>query len=195
MKIKRLKEDSVVARGLAWLANAIYHHRGVFVYPQLVLFVICVVYTYKHLEFDMNQDNLVGANESYHRNFRIFKTEFPAQDDLVVVAESDDHEKNRQFVERLAPRLERETVKVRLTNGTEYVTNLFCNVMYKPGDLRNLGRKGLLFAPEADLKDLDKTLKDFLPFIQQFTGTSNLVSFFDMINTRLRTATQEKNAE
>src|SRR5215469_16360324 len=141
MKIKRLKEHSIVARALAWLANAIFHHRSLFIYPQLVLFVLCCIYTAKHLQFDMNQDNLVGANESYHRNFRLFKTEFPGQDDLVVVAESDDPEKNRQFVERLAPRLERETIKIKLTNGTELVTNLFVNVMYKPGNLRNLGRK------------------------------------------------------
>jgi hopanoid biosynthesis associated RND transporter like protein HpnN len=195
MRIKRLKEDSLVARALAWMANAIYHHRGIFVWPQLVLLVVCVIYTAKHLQFDMNQDNLVGANESYHRNFRVFKTEFPGQDDLVVVAESDDAEKNRQFVERLAPRLERETVKIQLTNGTEVVTNLFCNVMFKPGNLRNLGRKGLLFAPEADLKEMDKTMKDFMPFIQKFSNATNLVSFFDMINTRLRTATEEKNEE
>jgi hopanoid biosynthesis associated RND transporter like protein HpnN len=195
MKIKRLKEDSFVAHTLAALANAIFHHRRLFVYPQLALFVFCCFYTYRHLEFDMNQDHLVGANKKYHQNFLRFKKEFPTQDDLVVVAESDDPEKNRQFIERLGPRLEREMVKIRLTNGTEVVTNLFHDVMYKPGDLRNLGRKGLLFASESDLKDLDKTLKDFLPFIQQFTAATNLISFFDMINTRLRTATEEKNAE
>ncbi len=195
MKIKRLKEDSLVARALAGLANAIFHHRRLFVYPQLVLFVFCCVYTYRNLQFDMNQDNLVGSNKKYHQNYLRFKREFPTQDDLVVVAESDDPEKNRQFIERLGPRVEREMTKVRLTNGTEVVTNLFRDVIYKPGDLRNLGRKGLLFAPESDLKELDKTLKDFLPFIQQFTTATNLVSFFDMINSRLRTATEAKNAE
>src|SRR5213595_790239 len=122
-----------MARGLAWVAGAVFRRRRWFVYPQLVLFVICVVYTVfgvpgtgvKPLQFDTTRDNLVGANKKYHQNFRRFKKEFPTQDDLVVVVESEDPTKNRQFVERLGARLDAET-------------NLFHDVFYK-GDLKMLG--------------------------------------------------------
>ncbi|HWW03607.1 MAG TPA: MMPL family transporter [Candidatus Acidoferrum sp.] len=181
MHIKRLTEDTLVARTLAWLAGAVFRHRGWFVYPQVVLFVFCVAYTVKYLEFDVSRDNLVGANKKYHQNFLRFKKEFPTQDDLVVVVESEDPDKNRQFVERLGARLETET-------------NLFRNVFYK-GDLKMLGPKALLFIPDADLGELKKTLEDYLPFIQQFTRTTNLVSLFDMINAQFRTAKREKSAE
>ena len=181
MQIKRLTEDTLVARCLAWLAAAVFRYRRWFVYPQVVLFAVCVVYTVRNLQFDVSRDNLVGANKKYHQNFLRFKKEFPTQDDLVTVVESEDPDKNRQFVERLGARLEAET-------------NLFHNVFYK-GDLKMLGRKALLFIPEGDLEELKKTLDDYLPFIEQFTRTTNLVSLFDMINAQFRTAKREKSAE
>jgi len=181
VKIKRLTEDTLFARALGWLAWAIFRRRGWFLYPQLVLFVLCVLYTVRYLDFDTNRDDLVGSNKKYHQNFLKFKKEFPTQDDLVVVVESEDLEKNRQFVERLGARLETET-------------NLFRDVFYK-GDLKMLGPKALLFVPEQDLEDLKKTLGDYRPFLEKFTHTTNLVSLFGMINTGFRTAKAEQNAQ
>src|SRR5436190_2174194 len=90
-------------------------------------------------------------------------------------------EKNRQFVERLGAKLEAET-------------NLFASVFFK-GDLKLLGRKALFFLPEKDLEELLQTLQDFKPFLIQFTKATNLVTLFEMINTQLRTASHEENAQ
>ena len=181
MKIKRLTDDTLVARVLTALAGAIIGHRHWFLWPQFALFVFCIFYTKANLEFDTSRNNLVGSNQAYHQNFLRFKKEFPTQDDLVVVVESEDSEKNRQFVERLGAKLDAET-------------NLFHDVFYK-GDLQMLGSKALLFVPEKDLNDLRTMLGDYRPFIEQFTGTSNLVSLFAMVNTQFRTAKREQNAE
>ena len=181
MKIRPLSVDSPVARFLAWLAGMVFCHPRLFLYPQLALFVLCIVYTVKYLEFDTSRNNLVGSNKKYHQTFLRFKNEFPTQDDLVVVVESENTEKNRQFVERLGAKLDAET-------------NLFHDVFYK-GDLKMLGRKALLFVPDSDLTDLKKTLKDFRPFIAEFTHTTNLISLFKMVCSQFRTAKQEDNAE
>jgi hopanoid biosynthesis associated RND transporter like protein HpnN len=181
VKIKRLTEDTLVARALGWLARVAFHHRRWLLYPQLLLFVVCIVYTARYLSFDTSRDNLVGSNKKYHQNFLKFKKEFPTQDDLVVVVESENSEKNRQFVERLGARLEAET-------------NLFRDVFFK-GDLKMMGSKALLFVPDSDLADLKQTLSDYRPFIQKFTYATNLVSLFSMINTEFRTAKREQNAE
>src|SRR5258706_233034 len=181
MRIKRLTEDSFVARILGGLARTIIQHRHWFVWPQIALFGLCVFYTWRYLEFDTSRNDLVGADKPYHRNFLAFKKEFPTQDDLVVVVESEDSEKNRQLVERLGARLEAET-------------NYFHDVFYK-GDLAALGSKALLFVPEKDLQDLRATLRDYRPFIEQFAHTTNLVSLFSMVNTQFRTAKREKSAE
>src|SRR5215472_459315 len=179
--MKKLTEDSFMARILGWVARAVCRYRFLLVWPQLILWVLCVVCTVRYLQFDTSRDDLVGANKKYHQNFLRFKKEFPTQDDLVVVVESEDSDKNRQFVERLGARLDAET-------------NLFRDVFYK-GDLKMLGSKALLFVPDADLAELKNTLADYRPFIQQFTHTTNLVSLFGMINTGFRTAKREQNAE
>src|SRR5512136_1690643 len=106
MKIKRLREDSLAARCLVWLAGVVFGHRCLFFYPQLALFAVCFFYTVNCLQFDTTRSNLVGANKSYHQNYLRFKKEFPTQDDLVVVVASENAEKNRQFVERLGAKLE-----------------------------------------------------------------------------------------
>ncbi len=99
----------------------------------------------------------------------------------MVVVDSENAEKNRQFVERLGAKLEAEP-------------KVFHNVFYK-GDLKMLGPKALLFVPDEDLAGLSQKLKDFRPFLTQFTRTTNLVSLFNMVCAQFRTAKQETNAE
>ena len=179
--MKALSPDSLLGRWLSKIAAAILRRPHWFFWPQVVLFFLCVAVTVKFLQFDTDRNNLVGGNQRYHHNFLEFQKEFPQQDDLVVVVESENVEKNRQFVERLGARLESET-------------NLFKDVFYK-GDLAMMGSKALLFAPESDLAGLRDTLKDDLPFIEKFSRTTNLVSFFDLVNTQFRTAKREENAQ
>ena len=169
-----------MVRALKLLTRAVCTHRSWFVWPQVVLFGLCVWFTAAKLEFHTNRNDLVGADKKYHQNFLQFKKEFPAQDDLVVVVESESIARNRQFVERLGAKLELET-------------NLFIDVFYK-GDLKMMGHKALLFVPEADLKELHQALNDYRPFIQQFSQASNLASLFGLVNTQFRTAKQETNA-
>ena len=172
--------ETFFARVLGRLADAVLRFPKFFIWPQLVLVGVCVFYTVRHLEFNTDRNALVGSEKKYHQNYLQFKKEFPQEDDLVVV-ESDNAEKNRQVVERLGAKLEAET-------------NLFTDVFYK-GDLKMLGKKALQFVPEADLAEMRKLLGDYRPFIEQFTRTTNLVSFFGMVNTQFRTAKQEENAQ
>lgn len=188
--------DNLVARLLARLARTVLHHRRWFFWPQVVLFVLCVLYTIFFLQFDTTRSSLVGANKKYHQLFQQFKKEFPTQDDMVVVVESDNAEKNRQFVERLGAKIEAARIRVPIHPGAKETveTNLFARVFYK-GDLKMLGSKALLFVPEEDLAALKQRLEDYQPFIQPFTRTTNLVSLFDMVNTQFRTAKRERDAQ
>jgi hopanoid biosynthesis associated RND transporter like protein HpnN len=172
---------SLTARVLHWLSDAIYAHRAWFLYPQIALAVLCVFYTVYNLEFLTSRNVLVGAEKEYHRIFLEFKKEFPVQDELVVVVESTDMERNRQFVERLGARLQAET-------------NLFTGVFFK-GDLHAMGSKALLFLPEDALADLAKMLREYLPVLQEFAKANNLVSLFDLVNTQFRTAVRRSDEE
>ena len=180
--MKALSADSLLARLLARLAAALCRHPRWFVYPQLVLVLASIAVTVAFLQFDMNQDDLVGPNLKYHRNFLALQKEFPQQgNDLAVVVESEDMEKNRQFVERLAVKMAPET-------------NLFQDIFYQH-DLAMMGTKALFFVPTNDLATIQTALQDDLPFIKQFTQTTNLVSFFDQINTAFSTTPRETNAQ
>ena len=94
--MKTLTAESLMARLLGALAWAVIHRRKWFVYPQLVLFVLSILYTVLFLQFDTSRSDLVGANKKYHQNFLNFKKEFPTQDDLVVVVESENLEKLKE---------------------------------------------------------------------------------------------------
>ncbi len=179
-------KDPLILRSLRRLAAAVFAHPRWFLWPQFVLFGVCVWFTVARLQFDMDRNALVGSDKTYHRNFLALKKEFPGQDDLVAVVESEDLEKNRQFVERLGARLEAAST---LTSPT----NLFVDVFYK-GDLKLMGRKALLFVPETNLVELKKALADYQPFLQQFSSASNLVSLFERVNTQIRTSSREKDA-
>lgn len=174
-------EESLALRILRHLAHVVYARPRFFFYSQILLLVLSVYYTVTHLEFNTSRNDLVGPDKKYHQNYLRFKKEFPGQDDLVAVVESESMEKNRQFVERLGARLESET-------------NIFTDVFYK-GDLKMMGRKALLFLDEPTLEELHNTLRNYRPFIQNFTTATNLDSLFKLVNRQFRTASREDSAE
>src|ERR1700759_5415951 len=120
--------DTILGRVLGLLADTITRYRWFFFWPQLVLAGFCVYYTVQNLKFDASQDNLVGPGQKYHANFLKYKAEFTNQDDLLVVVESDNAEKNRQFIERLGRRVEEDT------------NHLFTSILYR-NDFKMLGNK------------------------------------------------------
>jgi uncharacterized protein len=181
------RDNSILARALFKLADAVLARPSWFVWPQIALFVVAVWFTVARLTFNLDRNALVGSDQPYHRNFLALKEEFTDQDDIVCVVESDDLEKNRQFVERLGRRLEAEST---LANPT----NLFTDVFYK-GDMKMLGKKALLFVPGTNLVELQTKLADYRPFIDQFAGASNLAGLFTRINAMIRHSGRETNAQ
>jgi uncharacterized protein len=173
--MKALRADTFFARLLRRLTILIIRRPSLFFWPQILLALACVVITVGFLKFDPDQNNLVSPNLKYQENYLRLQKAFPEQgNDLTVLVQSDNPEKNRQFVERLAAKMIPET-------------NLFQDVFYEH-DLPALGTKALYFVPDSDLAGIQSTLQDELPFIMQFTQTSNLPSFFEQINTMFRTA-------
>ena len=173
-------KHSLAVGALRWLAGRVVALRGWLIYPQLLLAAICVAITINGLGFLADRNDLVGTDKKYHQVFMEFREDFDDSGDLVAVIESEDREKNRQFVERLAARLRNEP-------------DVFRDVFYK-GDLTELGDKALLFIPDEELALLEETLTDFLPFIERFSATSNLVSLFDRINEEI-VASRDKPEE
>ncbi|MCU0789113.1 MAG: RND transporter, partial [Verrucomicrobia bacterium] len=159
------------------LSGVVSRHRGWFIYPQLVFFGVCLFYAGNELQFRTDPNEMFSSDQGYVRDWSEVQEEFQLQEDLVALVESEDFEKNRQFVERLAARLDQET-------------NLFKNVFYKR-DLRSLGSKGLLFLPEPKLDALRESLQDYEPLIRTFSQVSNLASLLSEVDTQMRTGAAE----
>ncbi len=176
-----LRPDSFLARQLARVARLVCRHPRWVFWPQVGLFALCVLYTVCFLKADMNRDNLVGPNQKYHQNYLALQKEFPQPDDLVVVVESDDLEKNRQFVERVAAKMQAET-------------NLFCDVFFQQS-LAMMGNKALHYATETNLVEMRDTLRAARPFIAQFALTTNLTSLFGQVNAAFRAASEQDTAD
>lgn len=179
--MKALSEHSLLGRLLGKLAAAIIRQPRWFFWPQVFFLFAGIAYTAAFLKIDQNQDNLVSSQKRYQHNLLEFRKEFPQQSDLVVVVESENIEKNRQFVERLGARMENET-------------NLFQDIFYWKG-LSLGGDKALLLAPQSDAAELLAMLRANLPFIQKFSGATNLVSLFNLVNSQFRTARRDAGAE
>jgi hypothetical protein len=64
---KRPEPGSSTGRFLFWLADAIYNHRALFFWPQLVLMVLCIWFTIAKLEFLTSRNDLVGGDKQYHK--------------------------------------------------------------------------------------------------------------------------------
>lgn len=182
-------------RLLLRLTELVFQHRAWFGWPHLVLTGLSIWYTVENLEFHTSRNALVGGEKEYHKVFLQFRKEFPVEDDIVAVVESEQMEKNRQFVERLGAKLEAERTTVTAEDGsTEIETNLFAHVFYK-GDLKMMGPKALQFVPEKDLRSMQQSLTDFRPFLQQFTKATNLVSLVNLVNWQISHAKEEESEE
>ncbi len=168
----RSLHESLAGRALHKLADWLFDHPRWFWYPQLALILVCLVYTATSLQFSTERSDLVSARERYRQNFLDLKQEFRLPDPLVVVVESESREKNRQFVERLAARLESET-------------NLLARVFFK-GDLRLMGPKALLFLPEEALAGLYQTLQTNRALIGEFSQAANLNALLELVNRQFR---------
>lgn len=180
--MKALRTDTILARLLRRLTVLVIRHPAWFFWPQILLALGCAVITVGYLKFDPDQNNLVSPNLKYQRNFLRLLKEFPEQgNDLTVVVQSGDPEKNRQFIQRLAAKMIPET-------------NLFQDVFFEH-DLPAMGTKALYFVPEDDLEGVETALSSELPVIEQFTLTSNLPTFFEQVNTMFRTSPAGTNAQ
>jgi len=153
-----------VERGLQRLAARIWRHPSWFIYPQLVLCGVSVFYAVLTLQFKTDTNDLVSPDVGYQQLWQGLREEFHIQDDMVTLVESSDPEKNRQFMERLAARLEGEP-------------QLFTDIYYK-GDLRAMGTKALLMLPEPELERLLAGLRECRPFVGKFVNVTNLSSLF-----------------
>ena len=91
------------------MARSLVRYPRLYFYPQAALFVICILFTIRHLNFSTDRNDLIDARKEYHRQYLTYLRDFRGENEVVAAVESEDREKNRQFVERLGAKLEKES--------------------------------------------------------------------------------------
>src|SRR5580765_3221123 len=151
--------ESIAGRLLHSLAEAVFYHPRWFCCIQLLLVLVSLGYTVTTLQFSTDKHDLISTQESYWRQFLEFKRDFKIHENLFVLVESESREKNREFVERLAARLQADSQ--------------FADIYYRAG-LKLLGPKALLFLPEENLDEMQQHLAANLPLVRTFSQATNL---------------------
>ena len=173
---------SLAERALGFFASLVCRFPLAFICPQVLLAGVCVWYTVDNLEFHTQRNDLVDSSRTYHRDYLEYRKNFESQDDLLIMVESGDPEKNRQFVERLGARLENEP-------------ELFTSVFYK-GNLSMLGSKALYFVEESSIiETMEERLREARPIIESLDHIDSLESLLEEINLRFRTASEENRED
>jgi hopanoid biosynthesis associated RND transporter like protein HpnN len=168
-----------IERLLQGLWQLLQRRARLLVVLQLVLAVICALLATR-LELRTELTDLVGQDLEFYRNHEQFLREFRSQDEMLAVVESSEPRNNRQFIERLAVKVQAEPA-------------LFTNTFYK-ADLDTLGPKALLFLPETNLVSIRDELRTYLPLIQSATSATNLDSLLGLVNDRFRSANTNRSA-
>lgn len=179
-----MERRPLAERILGRLAQWVIDYPRWLIWPQWILILACPLVTALHLGFNTSRNDLVGHDKKYHQIYLKFLEEFESPEDLVVLVQSENFDKSREFIERLASRIQSET-------------NLFHRTYFK-GNLSSLGSKALYFLDDATLEKLDQTLKEFAPFLGQFATATNLPSLFSNINqtfSRAISATDDENQQ
>jgi hypothetical protein len=160
----------------------VIRHPRWFFWPQVVLFFLSIAVTVKFLQFDTNRDNLVGPTRNTTTIFSNSKRNFRSRDDLVVVVESENVEKNRQFVERLGARLEAET-------------NLFTR-RFLPGRPGDDGQQGVAVrAGKRPRRRCATRCRTTCRSSSSSRGRRTWFRFLSRSTRQFRTAKQEENAQ
>ncbi|HVM59474.1 MAG TPA: MMPL family transporter [Verrucomicrobiae bacterium] len=150
----------------------------------VLLAVVSSVYTVRCLEFKTSQNDLIGRDSEYWRNYEIYAREFHAEEDYIIVAESDQPAQNRAAIDALVAKL--LSPANNPAPGDSALAQRFTpdDLFYRT-DLNALKKWFLYYLSIDDLKQIDGSLKDFKQLLDILQHRSKLDTFFDAMNRML----------
>lgn len=137
----------------------------------LLLAAVSVVYTVRNMEFLTGRDDLMPQNTPFHANYRAWQQEFGAQEDIVVVIESDDQEKAARFADDLYQRVR----KNRTVVGS----------VFYPFGLDIFRKNGILFMPLEEIQGLRRNLTLAAPVLKDLAASPSVQTLFSSLTRQI----------
>lgn len=155
-----------------------------FVGIGVALAVVAGVYAARHLDFKTSRNDLIGRDSEYWRLYSKYAEEFGAEEDYLIVVESDRPDRNRAAVDALARQL------VAPANNPAPADSPRAQSFTSPDVFHRVNYTALepwflYYLPPADLAQIAGSLQDFNQLVSLLQQQPRLATFFDAMNQML----------
>lgn len=156
-----------------------------FVWGGVALALAAGAYAALRLEFKTSRNDLIGRDSEYWRLYSEYAREFRAEEDYIVVVESDQPARNRTAVDALVAALLAPANNP--APGDHRAAQLFqpADVFYRV-DLEPLQRWFLYYLSEAELRQIRDAVKDFKQLVAILQQEPRLDTFYGTMNRMLQ---------
>lgn len=164
-----------------------------FLLAGVTLATVAGLYTARALEFKTSRNDLIGRDSEYWRLYSEYAKEFRAEEDYIVVVESDKPARNKAAIDALAKAL----LAPENNRPDKFVAaQVFApeDVFYRV-DFDALKRRFLYFLDVQDLVEIRNSIKDFKQLVAVLEQKPELASFFDAMNQMLEQMETASDAE
>lgn len=171
-------------RYLSRLADFICRWPLAFVVSGILLAAVASVYAARHLEFKTSRNDLIGRDSEYWRLYSEYAREFHAEEDYIIVVESDQPMRNRAVIDALVTKV--LSPANNPAPGDAAGAQLFTHGdLYYRVNFDALKKWFLYYLSVDDLKQIQGSLKDFKQLLTILQHRSKLDTFFDSMNRML----------
>ena len=172
-------------RFLATLADAIIRRPWVVIATAVLLAVVAAVFAVQKLEFKTSRNDLIGRDSAYWKLYSQYAEEFHAEEDYLVVVESDRPESNRAVVDSLAQQFlapENNPAPADAPAAQQFgPADVFYRVDFGP-----MEKWFLYYLSRAELVQIGDSLKDFNQLVNLLQANPRLATFFEAMNQMLQ---------
>ena len=151
-------------------------------------------YTARHLEFKTSRNDLIGRDSEYWRLYSEYAREFRAEEDYVVVVESDHPLRNKATIDALARALlaSENNPSPRDPEGAQLFSH--DDVFYRM-NFDALMHRFLYFLSPAELTEIRSSVKDFGQLVTVLQQDPALTNFFGAMDQMFDQMSTSSDAE
>jgi hypothetical protein len=172
-------------RFLTGLAGFICRWPWLFVVGGVVLAVLSGIYAARRLEFKTSRNDLIGRDSEYWRLYSEYAREFRAEEDYIVLIESDQPRCNKTGVDAVVQALLSRRNNPHPSDAAEAQQFVPEDVFYRV-DFNAMKPWFLYYLSVDDLNQIRDSIKDFKQLLAILQHNPKLSTFFDSMNQMLQ---------
>lgn len=172
-------------RYLTALANAISRRPAWFLAAGIILAVAAGLLTAARLQFKTSRNDLIGRDSEYWRLYSEYAREFRAEEDYVVLIESDQPDRNRAASDALAAALLSPANNPH-PDDDPAAQRLIAQDVFNRLNYDALRQWFLYYLSGDDLKQIRDSIKDFKQLVAILQYQPKLATFFESMNQMLQ---------